>query len=119
MFSAAVPWTGGVGDAAFQGVQPSAVPPSAAPAAPAAGAGGGSTGEKAVMATKSCDGCKILWQPQNPPPGIQPGGFCFADVHRDPPGAGAAGDQGLQALFHHGQPQWPVWGLLSVCLSVQ
>lgn len=75
-------------------------------------------GEGAVMATKSCDGHKILWRPQNPPPGIQPGGFCFADVHGDPPGVGAAGGQGLQALFHRGQPQWPVSQLLSVCLSV-
>lgn len=106
LFSAAVPWTGGVGDAAFQGVQPSTASRSAAPAA---------RGKGAVKATKSCNGCKILWQPQNPPAGTHPGGFCFADVHRDPPGAGAAGDQGLQALFHHGQPQW---GLLSVCLSV-
>lgn len=71
----------------FREVQPSTVPPSTA---------------------LGCDS----WQ--NPLPWIQPGDFCFADVHEDPPGAGAAGDQGLKALFHREKPQWLVGGLLSV-----
>lgn len=82
LFSAAVPWAGGAGDAAVEGVQPSAVCPSPCSAS------------LQRELEKPTPAGKWLRRPAKSPSMGPAWGCCFADVHRDPPGAGIAGDQG-------------------------